>query len=83
MNEVLDQVISKGISKGFEYCSNEENVRRLEETFLTPIIQHISRRFAWLTYSFQTMTILIILQTILIVYLVIMVRNLSSSTTSL
>lgn len=75
---MMDEILNQIISKGFEYCSNEENVQRLEEKFLAPIIQHISRRFAWLTYSFQTMTILIVVQTILIVYLLIQVRALRS-----
>lgn len=71
INEILDQIVTKS----FDYCSNEENVQRLEEKFLNPIIQHISRRFIWLNYSFQTIAILVILQTILIVYLVFMVRS--------
>ena len=73
MSEILDQIVTKS----FDYCAKEENVQRLEETFLNPIIQHISRRFIWLSYSFQTIAILVVLQTLLIVYLVFMVRNLA------
>lgn len=75
INEILDQLVTKG----FEYCSKEENAQHLEEKFLNPIIQHISRRFVWLTYSFQTIAILVVIQSILLVYLIIIVRNLHSS----
>ena len=71
ISEVIDQIVIQGV----EYCKQEENVKKMEDAFLSPIIQHISRRFAWLTYSFQTMALLVILQTLLLVYLVFTVRK--------
>lgn len=74
MDEILDQVVTKS----FDYCAKEENIQHFEEKFLNPIIQHISRRFIWLSYSFQTIAILVVLQTLLIVYLVFMLRSIKS-----
>ena len=74
---MLDGILDQLVSKGMEYCKQEDNVKKMEDAFLTPIIQHISRRFAWLSYSFQTMALLVILQTCLLLYLVFTVRKIT------
>lgn len=79
---MIEKILEQIVSKSFDYCSKEENMQRVEEKFLNPIIQHISKRFMWLTYSFQTIGILVIVQTILIVYLVFLVRTLSTTATA-
>lgn len=73
ISDILDQLVVKGV----EYCKQEENVKKMEDAFLNPIIQHISRRFAWLSYSFQTMAFLVVLQTLLLVYLIFAVRKIT------
>jgi len=73
IDTLLDQVLQKGV----EYCSKEENRKVLEDTLLVPIIQHISVRFAWLLYSFQTMALLLLIQTCLVVYLVFKIQGLA------
>lgn len=76
---MFDEILNQTISKCVEYCSKDENIEVLEKKFLVPVINHISRRFVWLSYSFQTMAIILILQTILIVYLIFLVRSMGPS----
>ncbi len=76
---MLDEILEQVVAKSVEYCSKEENVQRLEDTFLSPIIQHISRKFAWLSYSFQTVTALVVVQSCLLLYVIYLVRSLPSS----
>ena len=73
ISDILDQLVIKGI----DYCKQEENVKKMEDAFLVPIIQHISRRFAWLSYSFQTMALLMVLQTCLLIYMVFTMRKIT------
>jgi hypothetical protein len=67
---MIDEILDQCIAKVIDYAEKEENMIRLESKILVPIMQHISKKFQWLSYSFQTVTALVILQTILIVYLV-------------
>jgi hypothetical protein len=79
---MLEEIVNQVVAKSVEYCSKEENVQRLEETFLSPIIQHISRKFAWLSYSFQTVTVLVVIQTFLLLYLIYLVRSMPTASTA-
>ena len=76
---MLDEILNQVVAKSVEYCSKEENVQRLEDTLLSPVIQHISRKFAWLSYSFQTVTVLVVIQTFLLLYLIYLVRSIPTT----
>lgn len=71
ISDILDQLVEKSV----EYCKKEENMKKMEDAFLSPIILHISRRFLWLQYSFQTMAILIVIQTLLLIYIIFTMRK--------
>lgn len=79
---MLEEIVNQVVAKSVEYCSKEENVQRMEETFLAPVIQHISRKFAWLSYSFQTVTVLVVVQTFLLLYLIYLVRSMPHGTSA-
>jgi hypothetical protein len=75
LENLLDQVLEKCIV----YCSKEENVKMLETRILNPVFQHMSAKFAWLSYSFHTVVLLLVLHTCLLVYILYTLTSLKTT----
>jgi hypothetical protein len=73
---MLESILEQLVGKCIEYCEKKENMERLETRLLVPIIRHISTKFAWLRYSFQTVVILVLLQTCLVIYMLFKIHSL-------
>lgn len=62
-------VVQQLIEKFVDYCSQDETRVALERKFLKPVIEYLSERFAWTLKAFQALTILVAVQTLLLIWL--------------
>ncbi len=62
---VLEQLIEKFV----DYCSKEETRSALESKLLRPVIAYLSERFHWTLKAFQALTVLVAIQTLLLIWL--------------
>lgn len=76
---MIDELLDQCITKLIDYVEKEDNAKRLESKILAPLMRHMTQKFAWLSYSFQTVAALVVLQTLLILYLVFKVHARSES----
>lgn len=74
IEELLDQVFEKAS----EYCSKPENSAKLTEKLLNPILQNVALRFQWLFNCLQALAVLVVVQTLLLSWLVTMIRTSSA-----
>ncbi|KAI3432494.1 hypothetical protein D9Q98_004043 [Chlorella vulgaris] len=72
---MLDHVIEKFV----EYCSKDDTRKALEDKFLQPAIAYLGERFSWTVRAFHTLTVLVVVQTLLILWLVFKVSRLHVS----
>lgn len=54
-----------------DYCSRESTRERLENRVLAPLMQYLSDRFAWSVRVFQAIALLVLLQTLILVWLLV------------
>ena len=64
---VVDHLIEKFV----DYCSEEETRKALESKFVQPVIAYLAERFAWTLKAFHALTVLVIIQTVLLLWLLI------------
>ena len=64
---LLDDVVAKVV----EYCSKDETRRRFEELVLGPLVRYLGERFSWGVRLFQVVTVLVFVQTLLILWLIV------------
>ena len=64
---VVDHLIEKFV----DYCSEEKTRKSLEDKFLMPILEHLGERFHWTLKAFQALTVLVAIQTLLILWLLL------------
>lgn len=62
-------VVQQLIEKFVEYCSKEETRTALESKLLRPVIEYLSERFHWTLKAFQALTVLVAIQTLLLIWL--------------
>lgn len=62
-------VFQQFVEKFVEYCSKDDTREALERKFLNPLIEHLSERFSWTLRAFQVLTILVAVQTLMLVWL--------------
>lgn len=62
-------VIQQLVEKFVEYCSQDETREALERKLLQPLTQYLSERFAWTLKAFQALTVLVAIQTLLLIWL--------------
>lgn len=76
---VVDHLFEKFV----EYCSEEKTRKSLEDKFLLPILQHLGERFRWTLKAFQALTVLVVMQTLLILWLLLRSYKTVATTASL
>jgi len=64
---VVDHIIEKFV----EYCSQDETRQALDSKFVRPVIAHLSERFSWTLRAFHALTVLVGIQTLLILWLLL------------
>jgi hypothetical protein len=62
---VMQQLVEKFI----EYCSQDETREVLERKVLGPMTSYLSERFHWTLKAFQALTVLVAIQTLLLLWL--------------
>lgn len=62
---VLEQIVDKFV----EYCSKDETRTVLESKLLQPVIAYLTERFHWTLKAFQALTVLVAIQTLLLIWL--------------
>lgn len=62
-------VIQQLVEKFVEYCSQDETRMALENKVLRPITVYLSEKFHWTLKAFQALTVLVAVQTVLLVWL--------------
>ena len=62
-------VVQQLIEKFVEYCSQDDTRTALEHKLLRPVIEYLSERFRWTLKAFQALTILVAIQTMLLIWL--------------
>lgn len=64
---VVDHLIEKFV----DYCSEEKTRKSLEDKFLMPILEHLGERFHWTLKAFQALTVMVAIQTLLILWMLL------------
>jgi hypothetical protein len=62
-------VLQQFVEKFVEYCSTDENRQALEKKVLLPILEYLGDRFHWTLKAFQALTVLVFIQTVLLIWL--------------
>lgn len=62
---VLDHLIEKFV----DYVSKDETRLAVEQKLLKPLIEYLTERFHWTLKAFQALTVLVAIQTILLIWL--------------
>lgn len=57
------------VEKFVEYCSRDETREALQQKVLAPLAAYLSERFHWTLKAFQVLTILVAIQTLLLIWL--------------
>jgi hypothetical protein len=63
LDRLMDSVV--------DYCSRESTRERLETRVLGPLLQYLGERFAWSFKLFQAMALLVLLQTLILLWLLV------------
>lgn len=62
-------VVQQLIEKFVEYCSQDETRTTLERKLVKPLLEYLTERFHWTLKAFQALTLLVAVQTLLLVWL--------------
>jgi hypothetical protein len=62
-------VVQQLIEKFVDYCSQDETRLALERKLLNPVVEYLSEKFHWTLKAFQVLTLLVAIQTMLLVWL--------------
>lgn len=62
-------VVQQLIEKFVDYCSQDDTRLALERKFLKPLVEYLSERFRWTLKAFQALTVLVAIQTLLLLWL--------------
>ena len=62
-------VLQQFIEKFVDYCSQDETKQAIEAKVLRPITAYLAEKFHWTLKAFQALTVLVAVQTVLLVWL--------------
>lgn len=62
-------VVQQLVEKFVDYCSRDEVKEEVERKLLQPLIVYLSERFHWTLKAFQALTVLVAVQTCLLLWL--------------
>ncbi len=72
-------VVQQFVEKFVEYCSKDETRTALERKLLQPLLEYLTERFAWTLRAFQALTVLVAIQTLLLIWLLLRSYRVSSA----
>jgi type IV secretory pathway TrbL component len=75
MDSLIDQAVQMGVDRITTMCEDEEKMNAIYASILTPFTKYLTERFSWFLRTVQSFMMLIVLQTILILFLVYSVRR--------
>lgn len=64
-------VVQQIIEKFVDYCSRDEVREEVERKLLKPLLEYLGERFHWTLKAFQALTVLVALQTLLLLWLLL------------
>ena len=62
-------VVQQLIEKFVEYCSKDDTREALERKLVRPLLEYLTERFSWTLRAFQALTVLVAIQTVLLIWL--------------
>lgn len=68
---MMDQLLDSIVTKAVDYCSIEENRKKI----IKPLEESIGIRFMWIVRCFEVIASLAMVQTILLVWILFLVRR--------
>lgn len=68
---LLDGLMTNAVDNLVEYCSREDTRRRLEAGVVDPAARYVAHRFAWGVRLFQAVALLVLLQTLILLWLLL------------
>lgn len=75
MEDLIDQAVSIAVDKMGTICEDREKMDQIYSAILTPFMGYLAERFSWFVRAVQGLMILIVIQTLLILFLVYHVRS--------
>lgn len=66
---LLPHLVEKFVEHCVEHCAKEDTRVTLERAFVQPAVAYLGERFAWTLRAFQALTVLVALQTLLLLWL--------------
>lgn len=67
VHAVLDDVMGKIV----DYCSRDETKLALESRVVAPALTYLADKFAWGVHVFQIVAVLVLVQTLLLLWLLV------------
>jgi hypothetical protein len=74
MSEFVEHVMDKGMEKLMAYCCDEKNKNKIEDTLFRPLISYLIVKFAWLKYTLQALSTMVVIQTVILLVLLFRFR---------
>jgi hypothetical protein len=68
---VVSQVLDSVVDKVVEYCSRDDTRSRLEAKVLAPAVRYVADKFAWGVRVFQVVAVLVLIQTLVLLWLLV------------
>lgn len=68
---VMDTVLKSAVAKIVHFCTTEETKRELETRVFGPLLACVGERFAWAAHLFQIVGVLVLVQTVLLLWLLV------------
>lgn len=62
-------VFQQLVEKFVDYCSQDETRLAIETKVLRPVTEYLAEKFHWTLKAFQALTVLVAVQTVLLVWL--------------
>jgi hypothetical protein len=75
MESLFDQAIDMCMSRVGNMCKDKESMDRVYASVLAPFTEYLTERFAWFIRVVQCFMVVVVLQTVLIMFLVWYVRK--------
>lgn len=65
---MLHQLADGLLDQFIDYCSKDESRQKLEARVLRPALQYLAERFAWGIRVFQAVAVLVLIQTVVLLW---------------
>ena len=68
---MIQQLADSVVDQFIEYCSRDTSREKLETRVLRPMLQYLAERFAWGIRVFQAVAILVLIQTVVLLWVLL------------